>query len=427
MVEVFRTYDVRGKYPLEVNEDFAYDLGFAFANYIKGEILVCRDGRLSSKSLKESFTKGVIDAGFDVLDIGLASTPYAYYVLLQRGKGGVVITASHNPGEYNGFKLLREKAFPISKSKGLEEIKSLMNQTKNKTTKGTLREKNYFNEYHGFLKKFLTDSDLKIIVDQSHGSGWIETSVLKEKYNAILLNTEINGNFPNHGPDPKQENNQEQIKQKIKQEKADLGIILDGDADRVMFIDENGTWIKPDLASLILLEDFRNGVIVCDVACTKQLAETAKEYNIKTVVSKIGRTHISEKVHEVNADYGIEVSGHAFFKEFNGFDNPLIKIAKIIKNLKGKKLSSVLKKMTYYQSGEYNYKVKNKDEIIERIKRIYKDYERDELDGLSIHAKNYWFNIRKSNTEPLLRLNVESKNKNTTKQILQELEGILKG
>ena len=429
MDDIFRTYDVRGLYPSEVNEEFAYNLGLAFANYIKGEILVCRDGRLSSESLKESFVKGVLDAGFDVLDIGLASTPYAYYALLQRGKGGVVVTASHNPKDYNGFKLLKEKAYPISKGKGLEEIKELMNKTKNKSVKGTLKEKNYFKEYKDFLKKFLVKSDLKIIIDQSHGSGWIESSVLKEFYDAVLINNDIDGNFPSHGPDPKQETNQEQIKKLVLEKKADLGVILDGDADRVMFIDEKGSWIKPDLASLLLLEDFRDGVIVCDVACTKQLAETAKEYGIKTIISKIGRTNISEKVHEINADYGVEVSGHAFFKEFNGFDNPFIKIAKLIKNmtLQKERLSSVLKKMSYYQSGEYNYKTNNKDDIIKKVKELYKDYEQDELDGLSIHAKDYWFNIRKSNTESLLRLNVESKDKNTMKQILKELKKIING
>lgn len=426
--EIFKAYDIRGIYDKDFDDEFAYKLGYAFTKYLEAEeVVVCRDGRISSPKLKEKLVEGIKDAGANAVFIGTASTPYSYYCIMKGNyKAGITITASHNPKEYNGFKLMREGSWPVSKGKGMEEVEKLIEQGECKVAevKGEEITKNYREEYKSFLKENMMETHMKAVVDQSNGVGWLEAQALKDKIDVKIINSEINGNFPAHGPDPKNKDNLKQLGRAVLEEKADIGIIFDGDADRVMFVDEKGQLVRADIIALLIIENMAGGVIVQDPISTKQIKEEAEARGVDVITSKVGRTNISHIVQKENADFGIETSGHYFFQEFGGFDNPGLMVVRVLNALtdRNKKLSDVLKDVKYHHSGELNFKVEDKDKAVSRVKEKYKDKEIDELDGITVKTDDYWFNLRKSNTEPLIRLNAEADSEEELTKIVEEVK-----
>ncbi|MFT4283058.1 MAG: phosphomannomutase/phosphoglucomutase [Candidatus Woesearchaeota archaeon] len=424
---VFKAYDVRGIYPKEINEEFAFNFGKALAKYFDSDtVAVARDGRLSSDSLFEKLCDGINLEGKNVVNLGLISTPAAYFALINLKIPGVIITASHNPKEYNGFKVVDEKLMPVDKESGLLKIKELMTQSSKNATGGIINF-DLALEYEKFLNKFKDkQKDLKIVVDQSNGSSHLESAYLKKHFNATILNSEVDGNFPGHDPDPFKKTSIDFVSKKVIESNADIGIIFDGDGDRAVFIDEKGNPLRPEIAMCLFA---KKGPILYDVRCSLSLRDVAKENNVKSYMIKAGRSFFIREMKPKNAFYGVEGSGHYFFKEFENFDSAIIMILKVLSALSNsnKKLSELTKSFSrYHHSSEVNFKVKSRDEAIEKIKQSFKPKKLVEIDGVSLYLDDFWLNIRKSNTEPVIRINAEANSKQKVDNVIKKIKEILK-
>ncbi len=428
-MSIFQAYDIRGKYPEELNEFNVYNIVRAFAKLLKCKtIAVARDARLSSEALHEAIVSGLLDSGINVTDIGLTTTPMLYFAsFYYKFDGAIMITASHLGKEYNGLKLCKKNAVDLSYS-DLKQIEKLSKQKFKPVKRGKLVTKEIFNDYKKYILKNSKKTNLKVVVDTANMMSYLDVQVLKEISNVIPLFLEVDGNFPNHGVNPLIESNLKIIKKEIQKQKADLGIAFDGDADRVIFLDENSKVISPDIITALLTENIpRNSKVIFDVRSSKYLQESL---DIKPILSKAGRSLIQESMIKNKAQLGGEKSGHYYFKEFNYGDNALLTTIKVLKilNREKKKFSELVNKFKIgYSQGELNFKVKNKDKALQIIK---KEFTKDSikvlnLDGISIYHKDYWFNLRKSNTEDLVRLNLEAKTKEIFTEIMKKLSNLL--
>lgn len=431
MGDIYKTYDIRGIYPKELDKKFAFEFGRASAIFFKQkEILVARDGRTSSNSLKEELMKGLATEESKIIDLGIISTPAAYFALIKLKKPLIIITASHNPKEYNGFKVVDDNFQAIDKAHGLLEIKEIQENLQTKQPKQP-EIKNYDikSEYFAFLDSLVyrIDHKIPIVLDQSNGSARLESVFLQSKFNNIkIINQEVDGNFPGHSPDPSPEKNREQLKQEMIKQKAKIGFIFDGDADRVMVLDDKLKFIRPEIIASLLID---KGLALYDVRASHYLKHKCAQKNIKSKMIPTGRSIFAKKMNELNADIGVEGSGHYFFKEFKGLDSAIITILKLLEKISDEKkpLSELVKDKTkFMHSNEINYKVKDATKTIQEIKNNYKDKKIIELDGLTVELdENSWFNIRKSNTEPLIRLNAETNSEEKTATLVKELEKII--
>lgn len=425
-MDVFKEYDIRGIYGEQINEEFAYKLGRSIVMFFKcSELIIAKDGRNSSDMLFESLCKGVMDQGCTVYDVGLISTPHFYFSINRFKKPGVIITASHNPKEYNGFKIMDKDLNSISLKSGLKDIKKL---TENPNFQEPYKKGNYIQVntkryYLNFLEGFTPNKNVSFILDMSSGSGKIETDFLNGKYtNCLVINSEIDGNFESHSPDPTNEKTHNQIKQKILANKADFGVMFDGDADRALFFDENANPIRPEL--LVSVLDLKTPILY-DVRSSLSLSVVCDEKQIKSYMIKAGRSNFVEEMKRKDAYMGVEGSGHYFFKEFYYVDSAVLVILKLIQNLKIPLSVQIEKNNHYFHSGEINFKVKNRVRAIEKVKRSFNPSQISELDGLSMYFEDVWFNIRSSNTEPVIRLNVEAKTKQKLSETINALKIIL--
>ncbi len=427
---IFKKYDVRGIYNEVLDEDFAYKFGRALVRFLGvKEVAVARDGRHSSPSLFAELSKGILDESAKVIDLGIISTPAAYYSFWKgEYKAGVVITASHNPPEYNGFKVVKENVRPVHLDNGFNEIKELMKEDfKIKSQKGTIESKTYMKEYKHYLSSILSDTkrDMCFVFDQSNGSGWIESEFLKELYdNVTILNEKVDGSYPGHNPDPVPSKNREELVKTVLEKKARFGVIVDGDADRAMFVDEKAQFIRPEALLSVILEEHAEKILY-DVRVSHALKDTAEKKGLKSKMIPCGRTIFLDNMVSENATYGVEGSGHFFFKEFNGLDSAIITIIKLLNVLSetDKPLSELVKNnSTSIHSGEINFKVKDREEALNKIKENFEPESVSELDGLSLFFKNGWFNIRKSNTEPVIRLNAEFENQKELDKVINKIK-----
>jgi len=396
--------------------------------------------RLSSKSLSDALIKGLTGQGADVIDIGLSSTPMNYFANnFLKADASVMITASHNPKEFNGFKLNREKAIPISDETGIKEIEGLVekNKFKDLKKKGKIIKKNIMDDYVNHVVKLVKviDKKLRIIADAANGMAGFDTerifSRLGIKIEKMYFN--LDGNFPNHEADPLKEKNVKEIRERVVKEKFDLGIAFDGDADRVFFIDENGQKIPSDFIIALLakyfLEEYPNEIIINDLRTSKIIKETVEANNGKSVMSRVGHVFFKQLMREKNGLFAGELSGHYYFRDNFYTDSGIIAAVKLIEILsKHKKpLSELVKPFKkYYQSGEINIKVHDKLKKIKEIEKKYKDGKILHIDGLSVYYKNWWFNLRPSNTEDLLRLNLEADSKEMMEEKRKELLNLIK-
>lgn len=441
--EIFRAYDIRGIYPSTINESTSYLIGRAFVKFLKKpqpNIVVGRDNRLSSTQLFKALTKGILEQGGNVIDIGLALTPMLYFSVAHfKFDGGINITASHNPPEYNGFKLVREEAIPISGTTGLKEIKKLANQTFEAPTKrGKLIKKKVLNEYIKFnLKDFNLKEikPLKIIIDTANAVAGIVVPEFFKKTNCKIyhLFSELDGSFPNHLPTPHEEKNLKWLKEEVKKKKANLGIAFDGDGDRIIFVDENGKMIEGDLitsllVSLILKENSGEKVL-CDVRSSNVVRDAVKENRGKVVIGRIGHSFIKEKMRKENIIFQGELNGHYYLKDHYFSEAPFFVIFKILEEISKtkKKISELVKPFQrYFHSGEINFKVENKREVLKNLEKKYKGGKISKIDGLRVDFPDWWFNARPSQTEPVLRLVVEAKTKKLMIEKKKELSSLIK-
>ena len=427
--KIFRAYDIRGIYPEDLNTETAYLIGQAFVRFLKRpklKIVVARDNRLSSSSLHKNLIKGITDMGADVIDIGLSTTPMFYFAVAHYGHdGGVIVTASHNPSQYNGFKMVREKAIPISEESGIPEIEKLsQSQFQTVKSKGKVIKKEVLRDYVDFnLKEVDSLKPLKIVIDTANAVSGMVIPEIFEKLpcNIYHLFKKSDGSFPNHPPDPLVKENLKILQEEVRSKKADLGVGFDGDGDRIIFVAENGEIIAGDLITALLaslvLEDYPKEKVLYDVRSSNIVKETIEEAQGKPVVNRIGHSFIKERMRKEKIVFAGEFSGHYYHKDHYFCEAPFFVLLKLLQEISKKPISQLIEPyQKYFHSGEINFKVKDKEAKLKQLKEHYSDGQVLEMDGLRIDYGDWWFLARPSSTEPVLRLVIEAK----TKALLEE-------
>lgn len=450
---IFKAYDIRGSYPAKLDETLAYNIGRAYVTFLSRtkpckKVVVGRDMRLSSPALFDALSRGILDQGCDVVDIGLATTDMAYYSCYAvKADGGIMITASHNPKQDNGFKLFREKAIPLSEDTGIKEIGQLVRKgifpKVSAEKRGKLFAKQMIPEFVKFVhstvqikKSEKNSSSLKVVVDCGNGMAGL---VLKEMFKPfslqlVSLYEELDGTFPHHAPNPLVEENRRDIVAKVQQEKADIGIAFDGDCDRCFFIDENGKYVAGDFILALLAKDVlkkQKGLVLYDVRSSWYVRDTVAQLGGRTHECRVGHAFMKRYVRDERAVLAGEVSGHYYYPFYEHdfvIDSGWITAMKVLSMLQREKksLSQLLADAQgYYITGELNFTIKNADIVIKNLKKKYADAQQYEIDGLSIVYKDWHCNIRKSNTEPLLRLNLEAISKKLMEEKRREVEHLI--
>ena len=435
--KIFKAYDIRGKYPEEINEEAARAVGAAFSAFLKGKtknIVVGRDGRISSPNLFEALVQGIISQGMDVIDIGICTNPMLIFATKKIGDdvGGIMISASHSPPDINGFKLMGERGVQLAdiKRKEIDE-KAIAGNFSEAPEKGQIIKKEILREYINYILKFTANiKNLKVVVDYGNGVGSVSGKQLFPKLNIeyIPLYDEIDGNFPNHAPDPHNLENMKNLCQKVMEEKADLGIFFDGDADRAAIVNEQGEIIPNDLLAILLateeLKKYPGGKIYFDMRFTRAAKEIIKENEGEPIMMRVGNPYYKEKMIFENGTFAAEFSGHIFFKENYGIDDGLLAaiMAMNIICKSGKRLSELISPLKrYFASEEINMLVENADKALLSVAQKYKDGKAIDLDGVYIEYPNWWFSLRKSNTEPVVRLRLEADTEELMKEKKEEL------
>lgn len=431
--KIFKAYDIRGIYPTELNEESAYLIGRAFARLAGAKrITVGSDMRLSGPALKKSFIKGIIDEGVNVKDIGLVPVDAVYYCVGKLGdEAGVMITASHNPKEYNGFKMVLKDMALIDSSDILDEIKKMPETVSQE--KGESKEQDIITGYINHVLSFVDVDKIKpfkVVVDAGNGMAGKIIPLLTESLpvNVVALNFKLDGNFPAHPSNPLLAESQKEIKEAVVKEKADFGVIFDGDTDRLCFIDEKGNFISADITLLLLAKMFLDkepqAGIVYTAICSKIVPETIKEWGGRALASKVGYNSIWSIMRNQKGVLGGEVSSHYSFRDNGYSDSGFISFVILLQVLSGydKSLSEIVRPFfKYFRAPEQNFKVENKEKVLESIKQKYSDGSQSFLDGVTVEYKDWWFNVRPSNTEPLLRLNIEANTQEILDQKAKEL------
>ena len=420
MGSIFKAYDIRGIYGEQLTDELAYKIGRAFATYLNcKEVVVGRDMRPHSQALFDALARGLVEQGAVVTDLGLCSTPMCYYANGLRGAdAGIMITASHNPGEYNGFKMCREQAIPISGATGIKEIEQIVLNASfdpPAAVPGRIDTYNIVQEYVEHFREFAEFArPVKVAIDYANGMGIYEGKALQDVMQIDPLFDELDGTFPNHEANPLHAETFAPLQQKIRAGSYDFGIYFDGDADRAGFTDENGEIVSNDMITALIAEailEKEKGTIFFDLRSSWAVKEVIEESGGVAKRSRVGHAFIKEQMREANALFAGELSGHYYFRE-NYFTESAALAALFIGNLvsqKGQPLSALVKPiLRYHASGEINSEVADVEEVFKRLREKYADGHMFELDGLSIEFDDWWFNVRSSNTEPLVRLNLEA-------------------
>jgi phosphomannomutase len=428
--DIFKAYDVRGVYPAEVNEEAARAIGAAFVVYLKAKrIAVSRDMRLSSPSLAKAFIDGATSQGADVVDYGMMATDMLYFAVATDGlDGGIQITASHNPGQYNGMKMVRKDAWPLSGEEGLAEIRQMIADGTTPpaaATRGTVTTKDVLAPYVEHVMSFIDVSVIKpfnVVLDAGSGMGGLVAPKLFERLpcKTTRLCFEIDGSFPNHEANPLIEENRRDIVERVVAEKADIGIAWDGDADRCFFIDGTGAFVSGDFITALLAEAFLlkhpGATVIYDLRASYAVKDTVARLGGTSLMNRVGHAFFKRRMRETNGIFGGEVTGHYYFRDYYYADNGFIPALLILELMskKGQSLHELLKPLAqkYFISGEINTKLKSMDEVPPRLVALAAKYADApnvyELDGISVEYPDWHFNVRASNTEPLLRLNLEA-------------------
>ncbi len=429
---VFKAYDVRGVYPEELDEELAYRIGRAFALYLRPRhVVVGRDMRISSPALAEAIIRGLLDQGVDVTNVGLVSTDALYFAVGKyRFDGGVMVTASHNPPEYNGFKLCREEAQALSLDSGIGEIRDLVlrGEFPEPERRGTLVERDILDDFAAHVLSFIDTSIIKpftIVVDAGNGmGGLIAPKVLgRLPVRIIPLYFELDGRFPNHVPNPIEPENVRDLQHAIREHRADMGIAFDGDADRMFILDEQARLVGGDMVTALvaktLLQKHPGAKIVYNLICSRAVPETIRQYGGVPIRSRVGHSFIKALMRQHDAIFGGEHSGHFYFRDNWYADSGIIAAVTVLELLsrEGVTVSQAITPIDrYYRSGEINVEARDFAAVLQALEEHFHDGQIDHLDGLTVEYPDWWFNARPSNTQPLLRINVEA----TTPELLRK-------
>ena len=443
--EVFKAYDVRGIYPAEIDEDGAYAIGRAYVEEFQPRrIAIGRDMRVSGPQMVAALTEGATDGGAEVLDIGQIGTEMLYFAVGSLElEGGITCTASHNPKEYTGFKIVRAGALPVGGDSGLAEVRDrALKGFGEIARKGSIEKKDIWPAFLDRVLSFIDPSavkPLRVVVDAANGMGGRMLEPLLERLSqieAVRCYFEPDGSFPNHEPNPLLPENREFIVAKVKQEKADLGIAFDGDADRCFFVDEMGEFVPGDFVTALFAETFLakepGAKIIYDVRASWAVPHTIEQAGGTALMNRVGHAFIKHRMRESGAVFGGEVSGHYYFRDFSRADSGIIPSLLMLEYLSktGKPLSEILRpyREHYFITGELNTRVSDVAAKLEALEKHFSAQGKvTHLDGLSVDASDWHFNVRPSNTEPLLRLNLEALSSGLMEEKRGEVLGIIRG
>lgn len=446
MAGIFKAYDVRGTVPDQVNETIARQIGLAFQHVLDAEdralgntVVVSRDMRSHSPGLAEALIDGLLAAGLDVLDIGLATTPMNYFAIgHHKTAGGVQVTASHNPAKYNGFKFSRHGALPVSGEGGiaLMERKIAEGDLPEAATRGTRTKGDVAEAYEKHVLSFLRDGNgkkLKVAVDAGNGMVVVERPILEAcGIEMFPLYFELDGTFPNHEANPLKAENLVDLQKLVHEKGADLGLAFDGDSDRAAFIDEKGEAIGSDLATALiagaLLDREPGKAVIYDLRSSRATGEYISEHGGVPVRERVGHSFMKATLREKAGIFGGELAGHYYFRDHFHADCPLMAVIEVFNLLRatGKPLSELVAPLhRYAKSQEINFEVEDKAGMIAQLAERYQDATIDYLDGITISYPDWWANVRPSNTEPFLRLVMEAKTPEQLKEKEHEFFAIL--
>ena len=443
----FHAYDIRGIYGVDFDKETAFKVGYFLPELLgTKKIAVGRDCRLSSPEIHDSLVEGILSAGADAYDLGLTSTPMVYFATANyHFKASVQITASHNSAKYNGMKVSREEALPVGLDGGLGQIKAWIEEgrpTPAAETRGNLHEMDIHKDYIDFMLKFKGDySNLKIAFDLSNGMANLFAKEVFGEEPEYLFDT-MDGSFPNHDPNPLVAKNVEPLKELVKKTGADVGVIYDGDADRVMFVDDRGNFVAPDLVIALMAKYFcdergeKNPIVLQEIRSSKAVAEYLSKYGADVHTWRVGRAYAAPKLREIDGLWGGELAGHYYFKDFFYSDSGLLSsliVLRIVSELKkqGIRFSDQMASMSNYKnSGEINFKLEDKagamKAVCEHFRKTLGEPEKYmDFDGFRLEYPTWWFNIRPSNTEPYLRFICEATTTEELNKRIKEVTDIL--
>ncbi|MBK5223738.1 MAG: phosphomannomutase/phosphoglucomutase [Acidimicrobiia bacterium] len=424
--QVVKAYDIRGVYPDEIDGELCRAFGVAFARLVidgddpRDRVLVARDMRPSGVELVAAFAEGVMSQGLDVVDLGLASTDMIYFASGRLDAPGAMFTASHNPAKYNGIKLCQAGARPVGQDTGLAQITAMV-AAPPAATPGRRSELDVMDDFVAHVRSFADTAayrPLKVVADTANGMGGL---VVPRAFDGIpveleVMYPELDGNFPNHPADPIQVENLADLRARVVETGADIGLAFDGDADRVFLVDERGEPVSGSLTTALIaigvLEKNPGAKIIHNLICSKTVPEVIRENGGEPIRSKVGHSFIKQVMAETGAAFGGEHSAHYYFRDNWRADSGLIASLVVLERLSrfDGTLSELLAPLDRYAaSGEINTEVDDPLAVIERVAVAYADHDQDRLDGLTVDLGDWWFNLRPSNTEPLLRLNLEAR------------------
>lgn len=441
----FKAYDIRGVYDQDFNKEDVYRIGFFLPELLGAKkVLVGRDVRLSSPEIHAYLCKGIEDAGADAYDLGICTTPMVYWATAQYGfEASVMITASHNPKEYNGLKISKRNALPVGYDTGLGELERWLKErvVVPVSRKGKTVEFDKRNDYLAFQRQWLSDGigNLRIAMDCSNGMASVFVHDLYGNRPVYLYDT-LDGTFPNHEANPLDPANTEDIRNLVRETKADIGVIFDGDADRVMFIDEKSRFVSPDLMIAVLGDYFLKdkglrGKVLQDIRTSKSVRAYVERLGGTMEMWRVGRAYAALKLREIDGIYGGELAGHYYFRDFNYSDSGLMACSLLLGifgrfKQEGRTVSEIIDSIALYaNSGEVNFKIEDKQGAMERLREHFMAQETPEafydFDGYRIEFAHWWFNVRPSNTEPYLRLIMEADSRHLLERKLAEARAVL--
>jgi len=438
---IFKAYDVRGIYPDQLDEDAARRIGAAFAEFAGADaIVVGRDSRTSSPTLAEAFAEGVTGRGADVIDIGLATTDMLYLASGVLDLPGAMFTASHNPPNWNGLKLCREGAAPVGEDSGLMEVRDLAERdVPPGKGRGTVRSRDLREEYVDHVLSFVdadTMAPLTVVADAANGMAGLVLPPIFERLPLKLvgLYLDLDGTFPNHPADPIQPENQEDLRRAVTEHGADIGLAFDGDADRVFVVDEQAQGVSGSVITALVAESMLKhepgARIIHNLICSWVVPEVIRENGGEPVRTRVGHSLIKKVMAETGAIFGGEHSGHYYFRDHYRADSGIIAALLVLERLSESAipLSELLAPYRrYHDSGEINSEVVDQEGRIEAVARAFADGKQDRLDGLTVEYRDWWFNVRPSNTEALLRLNVEARTEELLEEKTREVLSVIRG
>jgi phosphomannomutase len=442
---IFKAYDIRGLTPEQLDADVAGRVGAAFARFAAANdgatrVLVARDMRPSGRELVDAFSEGVLQQGLDLVDLGMASTDVIYYAAGRLDAPAAMFTASHNPAQYNGIKLCLSGAKPVGEDTGLAEIKELARDgvpPASSGERGRRTEQDLLDDYAAHVRSFVDTSvfkPLKVVADTANGMGGLVVPAVFAglPFDLEIMYEELDGTFPNHPADPINPANQVDLKRRVLEAGADVGLAFDGDADRVFLVDEKGEGLSGSTTTAIVaagvLAKHPGSTILHNCICSKAVPEVVRELGGTPVRTKVGHSFIKQVMAETGAAFGGEHSAHYYFRENYRADSGCIAALMVLEqvSLSGGPLSELRTPFERYAaSGEVNFEVPDPRALVEVIAAAYSDASVDRLDGLTVDLGDWWFNVRPSNTEPLLRLNLEAATADDVEAHLAEVRSII--